>query len=251
MIRGVIFDLGSTLIHFSGDWPTVIDSGLDALTASLREQGLAVDASAFREAFREETEGSQRGRALDFVERTSAAVLRLVLTRYGYPDVEDAIVERAVAALFAVSEAHWEPMPGLSQTLTRLRDAGLRLGMISNASDAANVQRLIEKAQIQSWFDPIVISAAVGIRKPDPRLFERVLEDWELPAEEVIMIGDTLGEDIRGAQSAGIFAIWITADADTPANQAHAGTIHPDASVAALQDVPDLILSLNGKSPRG
>lgn len=251
MIRGVIFDLGSTLIHFNGDWPTVLDSGLDALTVSLREQGLAMDTDAFREAFREETEGSQRGRALDYVERTSAAVLRLVLGRFGYPDVEDAVVERAIAALFAVSEAHWQPMPGLSQTLTRLRDAGLRLGMISNASDAANVQRLIDKAQIQSWFDPIVISAAVGIRKPDPRLFERVLKVWELPADDVVMIGDTLGEDIRGAQSAGIFAIWITADANTPANQAHAGAIRPDASVAALEEVPDLISRLNGRSLRG
>ena len=158
MIRGAIFDLGSTLIHFDGDWPSVIDAGLNALTASLREQGLALDPAAFREAFQAETEGSQRGRAVDNVERTSTDVLRRALERFGHAGVADAVVDRAIAALFAVSEAHWQPMPGLAQTLTRLRGAGLRLGMISNASDAANVQRLIEKAQIRSWFDPIVIS---------------------------------------------------------------------------------------------
>lgn len=251
MIRGAIFDLGSTLIHFDGDWPSVIDAGLNALTASLREQGLRVDAAAFREAFQSETEESQLGRAVDNVERTSADVLRRTLDRFGYTGVADAVVDRAVAALFAVSEAHWQPMPGLAQTLTRLRSAGLRLGMISNASDAANVERLIEKAQVRSWFDPIVISASVGIRKPDPRLFEGVLKAWGIPADEAVMIGDTLGEDILGAQSAGVFAIWITADADTPANRALAGTVRPNASVAALKDVPDLVFSLNGKSPRG
>lgn len=249
MIRGAIFDLGSTLIHFDGDWPSVVEAGLNALTASLREQGVAVDAAAFREAFQAETEASQRGRAVDNVERTSADVLRHVLERFGFTAVSDAIVDRAIAALFAVSEAHWQPMPGLAQTLTRLRGAGLKLGMISNASDAANVQRLIEKVQIRSWFDPIVISASAGIRKPDTRLFERVLAAWGLPAHEVVMIGDTLGEDILGAQSARIFAVWITADADTQANRALAGTIRPDASVGALTDVPDLVLSLNGKPP--
>lgn len=250
MIRGAIFDLGSTLIHFDGDWPTVMRAGLDALVASLKEQGAPTDAASLREAFRKEQEAAQQGRLADNVERTTASVLRQVLARLGDSAVPQEAIDRAVEALFAVSEQHWQPMPGAAPMLTRLKDGGLKLGMVSNASDAGNVRRLVEKAQLGPWFDPIVVSASVGRRKPDPSLFESILRAWQLPAADCVMIGDTLGEDVLGAQSAGIYAIWMTADADTPGNRAVADSIRPDAAVSSLIELPDLIFGLDGASPR-
>jgi len=249
MIAGVIFDLGSTLIHFEGDWSSVFEESLHALARQLSDDGLRIDPDAFRRAFRLEVESSQRSRQQDYLERTSESVLRQTLEGMGFRDADDTLIARALAAMFAVSEACWGPMPGLHPMLDELRARGYRLGLISNASDVANVHRLLNLAGLERAFDPQLISAAEGVRKPDPSLFQRVLTAWKLPPEAVIMVGDTLGEDILGAQRAGLRSIWFTPDADTAANRALEGSLRPEATAADLLALPDLIRSLDGAGP--
>jgi HAD superfamily hydrolase (TIGR01549 family) len=167
-----------------------------------------------------------------------------VLAEFGYPEVSDEVIRRALERMYRLTEIHWSLMPGAHQVLDALGQDGHRLGMISNAGNEANVHRLIDNAGLRRYFDPILISAAVGMRKPNPALFEMVLRAWGLPPHEVVMIGDTLGADILGAQNAGIHQIWLTADADTPANRAHAGTIIPEAVASTLSEVPSVLKGL-------
>lgn len=249
MITGVIFDLGSTLIHFDGDWQAVFSKSLHALARQLKADGITVKPTLLREAFRRQVEAAQAERQKDCVERTSDSVLRQVLADLGASPVDDGVIERALRSLFAVSEARWVPMPGLHEMLSALRAARYRLGLISNASDAGNVRRLMVKAGLLNTFDPELISASVGIRKPEARLFEQVLTAWGTPPQAVVMVGDTLGEDILGAQRAGLRTIWFTADADTPANRVWEKMLRADAATDDLLSLPALIHSLSEGSP--
>jgi HAD superfamily hydrolase (TIGR01509 family) len=246
MIRGLIFDLGSTLIRFDGEWGKVVSEAHFALAEQLRQDGLAIDSMAVASEFRRQMEIYYHDRESDFIEVTTAFVLRQVLKENGHPEVSDEVVRRALERMYRLTEDHWSPMPGVYKVLDALSQDGFRLGLISNAGNEANVHRLIDRAGLRPYFDPILISAAVGLRKPNPALFEIVLQAWSLDPEEAVMIGDTLGADILGAQNAGIHQIWLTADADTPANRAHAGTIIPEATASALADVPALLRGLSG-----
>ncbi len=248
MISGVIFDLGSTLIHFDGDWDEAFEQGLEALSRQLAADEAALDFAAFRDAFRREMETAQRVRLQDHVERTTESVLRRTLQALGRP-TKDVLVERALRALFAAGEARWQPMPGLHSALDVLRAQGYRLGLISNASDERNVGRLLSAAGLDGAFNPRLVSASEGVRKPNVTLFQRVLSAWDLPPEGVVMVGDTLSEDILGAKRAGLRSIWFTADADTPENRALAGSLQPDASTDSLLALPGLIRSLDGAAP--
>src|SRR4030042_1470876 len=105
MIAGVIFDLGSTLIHFEGDWTSVFEESLHALARQLSDDGLAIDLDDFRRAFRLEVESSQRSRQQDYLERTSESVLRKTREGMGFRDGDETRIARALAAMFAVSEA--------------------------------------------------------------------------------------------------------------------------------------------------
>ncbi|MGZ9222071.1 MAG: HAD family hydrolase, partial [Anaerolineales bacterium] len=62
------------------------------------------------------------------------------------------------------------------------------------------------------------------------------LSNWYFLPSEAVMVGDNLDADIRGAKSAGLYAIWLTRRAgkrtDTELN------IHPDASLSALWELP-------------
>ncbi len=250
MIRGVIFDLGSTLIRFDGSWPDVMAESQAILTDQLEREGFVFDREAFAQEFRRDLEAYYREREHEFVEITTASILRRVMARFGYPAVDDETVQRALKSMYLVSEARWHPMDGVHAVLEELHGLGYRLALVSNAGDAENVQRLIDKADLRRYFDPILISASVGLRKPNPALFERVLAEWGLPAKQVVMVGDMLGADILGGQNAGMRQIWLTAEADNPANRAHAGTIHPEAVAATLSEIPALIRRMGRTEPK-
>ena len=244
VIRGVIFDLGSTLIRFNGDWPEILQESSQALSEVLEQEGINHDRRSFIEAFTSEITEGFRAREKDWIERTTSSLLRKVMSQFGYEQVSDEIVDRALVRYYAGSEARWEPMEGVYGVLDELRESGLRLGLISNAGDEKNVQRLIDGARLRSYFDPILISAAEGIRKPNPRLFEKVLKAWAMPAHQVVMVGDSLAADILGAQHTGLRQIWLTAQADTPSNRAHADVIVPEAIAEDITEIPNRVRHL-------
>ncbi len=243
-IQGVIFDLGSTLFRFGGDWSEIGRRSLEALADELERRGLRLRREHFLRDLDRALHAYYQRRDEDYVEHSTASVLREVLSSHGVTHPGDSLIRSALKAMYAVSEQAWEPMPGMHEVLQALRDSGRRLGMISNAGDSHNVQRLIDKAGIRPYFDPILISAQEGIRKPHPKLFAKVLAAWQLPPERVVMVGDLLEADILGAQRAGIHQIWLKEEA-APIPESPA--IIPEAEAESLRQVPDIIRQLEAK----
>jgi HAD superfamily hydrolase (TIGR01662 family) len=243
MIHGLLFDLGSTLIHNEHDnnWAWVLNRMRADLLANLQAAGYALDPAEFLARFAAKVNEYNGQRQTDWVEYTTTWILTSTLAEMNVPPPPPEIVQAALGAYYAYSESLWRPVAGLHPTLQRLAAAGLRLGLVSNAADEGNVQRLIDWAGLRRYFDPIVISAAVGLRKPNPAIFERVLRAWNLPAEECVMVGDTLGADILGAQLAGLHNVWFTAYADHPANIAQRGNIIPEGEIASLAELPGVL----------
>jgi HAD superfamily hydrolase (TIGR01662 family) len=244
VIQGAIFDLGSTLIRFSGNWEQVIEDGFHRMVESLLESGLDLDANGFREIFKRAWQTTISQRDIDHVERPMTELLDQVLVEQGYSPTSNDAVNVAIERMFSTSEAFWHPMPGVHSMLNELNQAGLRLAIVSNASDSANVQRLVDSADLRSYFDPIVVSAEQRVRKPDERIFAPVFDTWSIDPKKLVMIGDNLAADIEGARRVGMYSIWLTADAYTPANRALQDETKPDAHANQLIDVPDVIRSL-------
>jgi len=247
VIKAAIFDLGSTLIAFQGEWPDVLERSTQALIHSLLSNGVKLDGSGFAAAFREENDRYQRQRQIDHLERTTAFVLRQVLQAQDVAEPTEEVLRLALRQMYAVSETKWQRVPQAEGVLETLRRQGLRLGLLSNAGDAENVDRLIDQAELRAHFDPIVISAVIGIRKPDRRAFAPILSAWRLHPAELVMVGDTLGEDILGAQDCGIHQIWVRAHADPQAVAAFEGLVRPEMTAERLDEVPDAIVRMNGR----
>jgi putative hydrolase of the HAD superfamily len=246
MLRGLIFDLGSTLLYHQYDhrWAEILPRMQADLWAHLRGQGYALEREAFITRLTEKFREFDRQRQTDWAEYTTTWLIQSTLREFGAPPLAPAAIAEARRAYYAYSETLWHPMPGLHPTLQALQQQGYRLAILSNASDDGNVQRLIDNAALRPYFDPIVISAAVGWRKPNPKAFEVVLQTWQLPPADCAMIGDTLGADILGAQLAGLTDIWLVSHADHPANVAHRGNIWPTHTLATLAELPQLLATL-------
>ena len=243
MIRGLIFDLGSTLIYSRHDtnWPVTLNRMRADLLAHLQAAGYELDPAQFLARFAAKVDEYSDQRQTDWVEYTTTWILNSTLEELNLPAPPPELVQAALAAYYAYSESLWQPVDGLHPTLRQLAEAGLRLGLISNAADEGNVQRLVDWAGLRRYFDPIVVSAAVGLRKPNPAIFELVLRAWNLPPGDSVMVGDTLGADVLGAQLAGMHNVWFSPHANHPANIAHRGNIIPEVEIERLEELPGVL----------
>lgn len=97
--------------------------------------------------------------------------------------------------------------PDVLTSLQLLQDLGTSMACVSNGRDFFQRNK-IEATGIKKFFNCIVTSGALGIKKPDPRIFIAALNTTQLSAHETVFCGDNLAADIRPAKALGMTTIW-------------------------------------------
>jgi putative hydrolase of the HAD superfamily len=247
VIRGVIFDLGHTLMYLDGDWEEIEAQGVADMGAFLVKQRLTLDPDQFGGTFlARRQEGFARATETR-IEVLATDTLRATLSVFGYSNVDHGLIEKALWHYFRLEERRYAAYPDALDVLRQLDGMGHRLGMISNATDDPLIQRVVDRLGFRPWLRPALSSAGVGIRKPDPRIFHMVLNEWGLLPEQAIMVGDTLEADILGAQLAGMRSVLVTMR-ENPRNTEHLD-VQPDAQVDSLSLLPQVIVALGSQGP--
>jgi HAD superfamily hydrolase (TIGR01549 family) len=104
----------------------------------------------------------------------------------------------------------WSVMPlEVRPALERLRDAGYRLGLISNTED--NLRAVLASTGLDAYFETLVISAEVGAEKPSPAIFHEALHRLAVAPEHAMFVGDFYSIDVLGARGVGISPILLDA----------------------------------------
>lgn len=91
--------------------------------------------------------------------------------------------------------------------LEALKQRGDRMVLVSNFY--GNINAVLCDFNLDGLFEDIIESAVVGIRKPDPRIFELGVKALGVEAQEVTVVGDSMEKDILPAKSIGCHTIWI------------------------------------------
>lgn len=123
--------------------------------------------------------------------------------------------------------------PQMVETLRLLRDRGLKLAIVTNAS-ASFQKAAIQALNMEHMFDAIVISEAEDLRKPDRRIFDLTLRRLGVAQAEAVFVGDHPETDILGAQNAGMRTIWKRDDYWGPCPLA-------DAVIDELDELPAIL----------
>ena len=101
-----------------------------------------------------------------------------------------------------------EPDPAVQAALATARDSGWALWLVTNG--VVDVQEAkLRAAGLEPLLDGWVVSAGVGVRKPDPEIFRITAELADEPLDGAWMVGDTGHADIAGAANAGIRSVWL------------------------------------------
>jgi HAD superfamily hydrolase (TIGR01549 family) len=238
-LRAVLFDLGGTLMYERATWQSINPRADEALTNYLRAEGLELNLSTFPREFRNRLSKYFRQREQDLLETSYSFVLRDVLKDKGYGSVPESIIRNALDRLFAITQTNWILEEDALPTLQKLEMDGYRMGLLSNAGDDQDVQQLARRFGIAKYFDFILTSAACSYRKPHRRIFEIALSNWYFLPSEAVMVGDNLDADVRGAQSVGLFTVWISRRAGGRLEGQQ--SIQPDASLSSLSELPAVL----------
>ena len=136
----------------------------------------------------------------------------------------DLSLEIQAAQLFRISSMEYIRLyPGVLDALRRLREAGCRLWLLSNAQRVFTAYEL-RHLGLGEQLDGIYISSDYGCRKPDARFLGALLEERKLNRENCLMIGNDRMTDIAGAKAMGLDTLYMHT-ALTPSDQAAADPV--------------------------
>jgi HAD superfamily hydrolase (TIGR01493 family) len=247
-VRAIVFDLFDTLVdllwenlptqeHHGARLPSSVANLFEAVSSrsdvSFEDftQALVEGARGFAEShFKQDREVSTLLRFEDLARRL----------RVDDPELPGLLTAVHMGAL----RAQVRVLPHHPEVLATLRER-VTLGLCSNFSHSDTALGVLEDASLRSAFDALVVSDAVGIRKPRREIFDAVLDALDVAPEEVLHVGDSLRADVGGASPLGIRTVWITRRVSDRAQALgkHEGP-PPDHEIADLRELPALLDAL-------
>jgi HAD superfamily hydrolase (TIGR01549 family) len=237
-LRAVLFDIGDTLWHSQAAPPPEEFRRLAAGRAAeaLRRFGLSHRDPALvsRTAWNEMEAAMKRARSSDFVEPRYGEVCQAAMRELGL----DLSVEQAAYLLESTyisgSEGGKAPYDDASEVLRELRRRGFRLGVVTNRAFGGERFRAdMREAGLDIGWDAESVSVEVGYLKPHRALFDHALDQLGVRPHDALMVGNSLAEDIAGAQRIGMLAAWRRSAPD-------AEGVVPDFSFDELTELLDL-----------
>ena len=212
-LKAVLFDYGHTLIHFDERPHSALVSAYEQVN-QLLAQTLSRDVPAAEVLIERVSitvdDAIQRDYALGREEEVEiAAIYDRALRALGL-ELEPGVIERVME----LEQDGWlnsvHVGPDVVETLGWLRSVGLRLGIVSNAAyRPALMRRQVSALGLGRFFDGLTFSSAVGVRKPNPRIYQDALRQLEVDASATLFVGDRLREDVKGPQSLGMRAVLL------------------------------------------
>jgi putative hydrolase of the HAD superfamily len=113
--------------------------------------------------------------------------------------------EEIVALRRGVTQKGLVPVLGALETIAELRARGFRIGLITICSD--DVVGLWPETAFHGLFDAEVFSSSVGLRKPDPRIYQLACEQLGVEPSEALFVGDGANDELAGAERVGMTAV--------------------------------------------
>lgn len=217
--KAVVFDLFDTLVRWDPTrLPTIEWRGrslrtttpwlLPKLRHALDEK---FDLDTYLEAYHASVEEIIAEREREGIEITCHERFVRTLKRLGLPAGEplDALAHDLTRLHMAGARTVTSAPPEWTEVVRRIAPS-YRLGLLSNFDDSQTGREVLADTGVSDLFEAVIISADLGLRKPNPMIFRRMLEILALEPERVLFVGDTPREDVMGARNVGIPTAWLS-----------------------------------------
>jgi putative hydrolase of the HAD superfamily len=212
-LQAVVFDYGHTLMNFN--------PAEDALLACYEDVLALLRAEAYEELpeaeelvenvsrrIEREIQESYRLRSLE--ELDVVLLFQRALGDVGL-DLPPQLIHRIIIMEHRAMVSRMTVPRDSLTVLADLRRRGLRIGLVSNAHFLPEMMREdIERFGVARFVDDAVFSSEVGVRKPHPDIFNKVLTAIGVAPRDALFVGDRVADDIAGAHTVGMRTVLTT-----------------------------------------
>src|SRR5712692_6672384 len=202
----IFFDLGETLVTQNIEDNMVTKNALREIGPTLPKR---ISPKKFFELYREGYKINETIRSRHHVEIPIQVWMRQLLERVIEDSPSDRLVSRAIKIIVKARAANAVAFDDAHSTLKHLSKRDVKLGIISNVSSHEVALGILDNVKLTKYFDEVITSASVGIRKPDPGIFRYALMQFKVRPEQAVMVGDSEMHDIGGGYIAGLRTILV------------------------------------------
>lgn len=224
----ILFDADETLLNFNKDETDALIKTLQNHSVPTTKENISI--------YKEVNQGLWKALERGEIDKPTLKKVRfgLFFEKIGYQTDEDT---------FAINEEYLHNLgdggnllEGAKETVEKLKAQGYDLYIVTNGIENTQKRRLT-KAGILPFFTEIFVSEAIGYQKPRKEYFDYVLDHIkETDITKVLLVGDSLTSDIKGALYAGIDCAWLRHD-----ETARYGECKPDYIISDIRDVINLL----------
>ena len=205
-IETVLLDFGGTLANGELDWQPYHESIRNYLVSL----GYDISIKDLKKALRNAFENLEKKRTRGF-EMTFEEVYSIFLGNLGII-YDDSVLEWLNENFRNFHNTNFYPC--VEDVLQEL-SSQYKVVLISNTM-SNQPKLLLKKSNLEQYFDLIVCSRDLGVRKPNPEIFKSVLERIHAEPRTSVHVGDSVEADMYGAKDSGITGIWIKTSDQPP-----------------------------------
>jgi len=216
-IRAVTFDLWETLLLERNGWNLRrTNARCKSLARALNELGIEISAEQFAFAFKKMALwlASFWDTNKDVTHLDQVRFIIKTASRGAIVIKEEWIDQLSSAYVSAFFEVPPYLNPDADKVLHALKDRNKLIGLVCNIglTPGFGLRKFLAKEGLANYFDLMLFSDEVGIRKPNPRMFQISAQELQAKPYEIVHIGDNLKSDVWGAKNAGFKAIYLSTD---------------------------------------
>ena len=202
----IFFDLGETLVTQNIEDNMVTRNALGEISPLLPKR---VSPAKLFELYREGYKINEAIRSRHHVEIPIQVWMRQLLERIIENNPSDHLVKNSIEIIVKARAANAVAFDDAAPVLKKLSGRDVKLGIISNVSSHEVAMGILDHVRLTQYFDRVITSASVGIRKPDPGIFRYALMQFKSRPEEAIIVGDSEIHDIGGGFVSGLKTVLV------------------------------------------
>ncbi|MFD1140087.1 HAD family hydrolase [Larkinella insperata] len=240
MIKGLLFDYGGTIDTNGLHWGGV-------LWARYQKYGVPVDQATFNKAYA----FGERALAIHPIVKPNHTFYEVLAlkTEQQFKFLAEAGFELDQSAIQAIAgDCNEFARQTVAEATPILRTLAEQYPLVMVSNFYGNLNTVLEEFGIRSCFKTVIESAVVGVRKPDPAIYQLGLDYLQLPAQNTVVIGDSYTKDIRPASQLGCRTLWLNVAGweDTP--QSGETASEADAEMTDFAQLPEQLSRLTAKA---
>jgi putative hydrolase of the HAD superfamily len=205
--KAIFFDLGETLVTQNIEDNLVTMKALEKISKILPGDKSSTELfSIYKQGYKI----NEAFRTRHHVEIPIQAWMVQLLRRALGDEPDDSLVQEAIKIIVSARAENAVIFPDSEPLLEKLSRQRTKLGVVSNVSSHDVAVEILRKVGLLEYFDKVVTSAFVGIRKPDPGIFLYSLMQFKLQPREAVIVGDSESHDVWGGAITGMKTVLVS-----------------------------------------